>query len=287
MIYILVIAGLAVVSVILLASALRSSDLLPGGSLPFWLDWNFRPIPPIDIPGGSFLLQLIRFLYLTAFIFLPLALIYLLLSKQARKYFFNFILRMIPIFILINLIIRWISSLKQEKTETGAEMGMMPTPENVTVGQIPEFSPQVSERLVTFLTVGISILIVLILFGVGWWLWRRSQRRRASMEQFAEHAQTALNDLQAGGNFRNVIIRCYMDMTRAAEQLRGIRRASAMTPHEFSAFLQADGLPKGPVEQLTGLFENVRYGAEDPTPLQERIAIDSLQSIVEFCRGMR
>jgi hypothetical protein len=61
---------------------------------------------------------------------------------------------------------------------------------------------------------------------------------------------------------------------------RNIQRPSHMTPREFETALAGQGLPRDPVQQLTRLFEDVRYGTRQPGEREERLALDSLAAIV-------
>ena len=60
-----------------------------------------------------------------------------------------------------------------------------------------------------------------------------------------------------------------------------------MTPHEFERILQERGLPRGPVHDLTQLFEQVRYGGYNPGRQEERVAVSSLSAIVTACQRSR
>ena len=58
-----------------------------------------------------------------------------------------------------------------------------------------------------------------------------------------------------------------------------------MTPREFEVYLTQNGMPREPVQQLTRLFELVRYGAVTAAPADEQHAVASLTAIVEACGG--
>jgi hypothetical protein len=74
-------------------------------------------------------------------------------------------------------------------------------------------------------------------------------------------------------------------MSQILSQQRGISRAQTMTPREFELELKGVGLPGGDVEELTRLFESVRYGARAADEQQERQAVACLTAIAEACTG--
>ena len=81
-----------------------------------------------------------------------------------------------------------------------------------------------------------------------------------------------------------VILRCYQHMNLVLQQEAGVERQVYMTPAEFERELIAEGLPRRPVEQITHLFESVRYGNWTPAPSDERAALDSLDKIIYHLR---
>jgi hypothetical protein len=133
-----------------------------------------------------------------------------------------------------------------------------------------------------------SLLIAVLVFLVTWWVLSRKGAAVPTIEpldQLAQSAEEALDALRAGENLRNSVLRCYYEMSRTLAEQRGIQRGEAMTPLEFEAMLLEQGLPTHPVDQLTHLFEAVRYGDKQPGEKEENLAIDSLTAIVQACRG--
>jgi len=100
-------------------------------------------------------------------------------------------------------------------------------------------------------------------------------------------AENAVNALNTGEGLRNVIIRCYLQMTRSLQEEQGIERNYTMTVREFEGWLEIKGFPTVPVHQLSCLFEKVRYGNQPTSYNDEEIAIESLNEIIHFCRSVK
>jgi hypothetical protein len=72
-------------------------------------------------------------------------------------------------------------------------------------------------------------------------------------------------------------------MSDVIAKRQGLQRAHAMTPSEFATRLTRAGLPRDPIETLTGLFESVRYGKRPAGQMEINQAINSLKSILAYC----
>jgi hypothetical protein len=135
-----------------------------------------------------------------------------------------------------------------------------------------------------FLTiiVGFILLLAAIFFIV--WLIQRRPKPAGSINKLAIEAQEALDEIESGADLRNVIMRCYIEMTETVEETRGEKRSQGMTPREFEVRLVNLGIPREPVQQLTKLFENVRYGAREADTESEELAKSSLMAIIQACK---
>ena len=134
--------------------------------------------------------------------------------------------------------------------------------------------------LVWLVWIGLGLMIVVL--GV-WVSQRRTQNRRAGVLVELE-AEYALQALKKGLDFKNVIVQCYQQMSAALQKEQGIELADSMTAREFERLLEAEGLPRDPVHQLTQLFEAARYSLRQFTPADEQKAFDCLSAIVQFSR---
>lgn len=152
-------------------------------------------------------------------------------------------------------------------------------------------TPEVYEYELTPLGTPPRSLTWLVILGgcvlaaiLGFLFFKRRKERASSLERVLKEAEEAVGALQSGENVRNVIVRCYLQMSQALQEERGIERAPAVTPHEFIDLLVAKGVPAEPVRSLTVLFENVRYGDIPVNAGDEQRALDSLKAIIAVCR---
>lgn len=146
------------------------------------------------------------------------------------------------------------------------------------LGLVSAESPTLT--LLLSLAVGGALTILAVLLYRRW----RNQLTPAPLAQLAVDADSAVADIQAGGDLANVVLRCYADMTHTLARWRGISRPGGMTPREFAHALSEVGLPRRSIERLTILFENVRYGAIAPAKRDELEAVSCLSEISDALR---
>ncbi len=130
--------------------------------------------------------------------------------------------------------------------------------------------------------VGIGLLVSSILLGI--WIFVPSSRRERTIDLVGLEAENALQSLKTGLGLKDVIVKCYRQMSLALEKEQGIGRKDSMTTREFEKLLEAAGVPHDPIHQLTQLFEAVRYGNWQPNPMDEQKAIHCLEAIMLFSR---
>ncbi|HSD85419.1 MAG TPA: DUF4129 domain-containing protein, partial [Anaerolineae bacterium] len=146
----------------------------------------------------------------------------------------------------------------------------------------PPGPPLGSPPAILFWLVWIGLGVMLIMLGI-WASNRRTQNLRAGVSLETE-AERAMQALQKGLDFKSVIVQCYRQMSLALQKERGIELEDTMTAREFEQLLDAKGLPRDPVHQLTQLFEAARYSLRQFTPADEQKAFDCLSAIVQFSR---
>ena len=97
------------------------------------------------------------------------------------------------------------------------------------------------------------------------------------------HVECSIEEQQAARDPER--LNCYAEMSQALQAEKGIRRAQAVTTHEFEKELLTKGFPGRPIQQLTRLFEQVRYGHQQLGDEAKQSAKESLREIIDFCRG--
>lgn len=156
---------------------------------------------------------------------------------------------------------------------------------DITVFDVPErvFAniPEETPAWFDSVSMVITLFMFLAVAGVILWAWRRSRDvEKPALEAVSRDAEAALADLRAGANLQDTIMRCYYDMNRSLAQNLGLRRSEGMTPREFEEEMMQEGLPREEVQQLTRLFEKVRYGAQMTDTTDQEEAIACLEAIV-------
>ncbi len=130
--------------------------------------------------------------------------------------------------------------------------------------------------------VGFALLITGVLIVI--WIIRSNSGRKSAIDLVGLEAEKAWQELKIGVGLKDVIIKCYRQMSLALEKEKGIQREKFMTTGEFEILLQAAGVPHDPVHQLTQLFEAARYGDWQPNPADEQKAIYCLEAIIAYSR---
>jgi hypothetical protein len=141
-----------------------------------------------------------------------------------------------------------------------------------------------------------SVLSFIISFGLifmfllsAWLLFRWWRRMRApvpvfdSLTDFAAIARRSLKEISSGREWQGVIQECYLRMSDAVNNKRGIYRSESMTTGEFAVKLEQSGLPSQSVNRLTRLFEAVRYGAHKAVKSDVDEAVACLTDILHAC----
>jgi Domain of unknown function (DUF4129) len=198
-------------------------------------------------------------------------------SKGKLGFFIQIILWVVAIWLLRKQLIQRKLDLTPLDIQSGAE---------TSAGHINQSLPAFANAVPEWFAFLFSLVLILLIGVILWWIYLRKTRPTQTIELLAQEAQNAKETLQAGGDLRNVILRCYYQMAQILYDRRGILRKQAMTPREFERSLVELGLPGEPIEQLTQLFEAVRYGAKDLGNKAEIRAITCLDAIVKAGEGL-
>jgi hypothetical protein len=275
--------GITTVAIVILSAGLSEVDLLPGQS--FFIEGepeaevDFAPLPP-----GHILIALLRAVVSITLLLLPVVVIYAILSPEFRKHVFKRLLSFLVLVAAADLLKRtWPDLFGWEE---GATFSVASVPAEPSLEMTPvRFIADPPAWLVLAISLGVTLLLSALLVGGVWFLRHRTRRSTGPLEQLAHEAEEALELLQAGSDLKDIVMRCYAEMSRTLDRERGIIRQESMTPREFEGRLVEVGLPGGPVHRLTRLFEQVRYGSKVADEREEEQALACLTAIVAACRA--
>ena len=249
--------GIAVVVIIILASGLSKLHFDSGEPLNIFalLFQGFTPMEAGAAPSPSgYGASLGAFVYVF-WALLAFSLIYAIISPEHRKR----LLRSFIIILLLAFLLSRISEIApgEEATSEPMEQGGMFGEADVVVPDPPPFVTDPPSWV--FLVV--NLLLLLLVLGVVWYFWRRLRPKPDTRTLVIQEAETALFDLEAGGDLRDIVLQCYAGMSDVLRENQNIERRKAMTPREFEEHLTKIGMSDEHIKRLTELFEGVRYGA--------------------------
>jgi hypothetical protein len=274
----LILLGITILAILLLSSGLSELQFQSGRSLNI-LDklGELRSDEPISgKPGeGDFPIEAVVLIFFwTSLVF---ALIFAIVSPRYRKLLLRTFITMLFLLFAFSLMRPSQPDTIIEDEEEPAQMDEAVLGQNA--GDSPETPDFVSDPPHWFMMV-VNVVVALLLAAAFWLLWRFMRARDDDTQTLlVQQAEIALSDLTAGGDLKDVIMRCYASMSQVLYQSRNIQRDEAMTPREFEIHLAEIGLQDRHIQRLTRLFESVRYGASSPGELAQREALDCLRAI--------
>lgn len=286
---VLALAILALLSLVLLTNALSTMNFLPsqpigGGSSQREAD------PPVDL--GKLLYAaaeqpLWKHIAFWAVLFMFVVILASLLSPETRKQLIYAFLRTAISALILMYFIKerreFFADFLSKFSDIGQNLEISPLADT---SPAPVFEPP---QEVSWLSFAVTLGIILLGIIAIWWfyrLWtqfREMTGSRNSLNEIAVIARESLNELKTGHNYENAIVECYDRMSEVVARRQGLKRDHTMTPSEFSTRLTRAGLPRDPIETLTGLFEAVRYGRQSAGQTEINQAIHSLTSILAYC----
>ena len=152
--------------------------------------------------------------------------------------------------------------------------------------QLPSLTPPVvTPQWEFWITALVAVVIGVIAIVIFNRYIDRFFQPKTNLQEIADIARSALDDLSKNKESRNVIIRSYTRMNAAVNQYRGIAREEAMTPSEFASHLEKAGLPGDAINGLTRVFEKVRYGGQSVSAEEIKEAKQCLTSILKACEA--
>jgi hypothetical protein len=114
--------------------------------------------------------------------------------------------------------------------------------------------------------------------------WKQAKAASRATGALGHEAESALHALANGQEFSNIIIRCYMRMMEVLRSERSFQRQEQMTVREFQDWLESNGIPPRPIQELSSLFEKARYSKEEIDASDEERGVDCLKKIVQYCQ---
>jgi hypothetical protein len=268
-------------TLVLIAAGLGSFTFQPGKTFS-QPKITIAPSSAVGAGGSSddsMLLTVIRGVLGLALLMLPVSLIFALLTKEGRR-------RLLTNVILAILLLLVAGQIK-ETQKRAQEKPPLEISNGLQAGEksgepLPPLPPKPSDEFVLITSVGLVVvgLSLAVWLGRGL-LFKRQVPTLAKIGAEAERARSALAD---GGAFEDAVLRAYRQMSRIVADARKLKRSQAMTAREFETYLAQAGLPDRPVQVLTRLFEDVRYGGLVPGAPERQAAIDSLSAIAAACR---
>jgi hypothetical protein len=283
----LILFSISLVAILLLVIGLPELQFKPGKSLNL-IEWflselaadntdDFFEVGPVT-PQSDYLPEigdvLLNSLIVVFWLLAIFTIVSLIVSPKFRRDLFRLLAFMIPFVILLPQIAQRMSLQNQGSEEEGA--GQIPFGD-FTAPQPPPFV----QNPPGWLVLGINtIIVVLLIVGIVY-LWRRFQPKPDTKAVVVRESKKALSDLESGLEFRDVVIACYAQMCHGLEQRRKMIRHHAMTPREFEKQLAQAGIASTHIQQLTRMFESVRYGAKQPDKVAEIEAKNCLSSILQ------
>jgi hypothetical protein len=290
--WLLFLLSIAILAIIFLSAGLSESTLQRSQPFPAWilniLGKSGETPPDEEISEGAsrfsadFWDMLIFFTFVG---FLTLWIIIFILRPEARKPMLIRMVSYVALFLIISFVYR---KLDLSKLANQNEAGYVPfTPPRVLT-QEPPITPTLVTDPPQWLVVTVTLVLIILMLGVIWFLWQRRPQRsslKGPKELLALEARRAIENLHAGSDLKDTVLRCYQEMSQVLQEQRNIQRQKAMTPREFEKHLAEIGLRDEHIRRLTRLFEGVRYGDDVSSERNKREAMDCLRAIVRVYGG--
>lgn len=275
--------GVLLLGIAWLAAGLPGMHLQPGQ--PFRLPDAEQEA--VEALGGMTGVQrgfiILRGLLAAAFIIYPIYIIVSLLTKQGRQRLINDMIRLAVIGLLLYLLHKRGADIFQNMGPAAnlSVLGIATPGADVPLAVFDAAPPN---WIPTALLAGGAALLAILIGSIAWWWFMPDHRQRAEptdlRQRLSDEAGQAVQAIQSGEEFQDVVLRAYYRMERILAEQQGLERPQGMTPSEFAESLGRQGFPKGAVGDLTHLFEAVRYGGKQLAPDAQQRAVNALNAIV-------
>lgn len=275
----LLILGSILILMAILAASLPQLEFKPGMPLPR-LEEGEVVVPVIESEPLA-ALSLNQFMSMLLGLLLTISLLYMVvkvLRGTSWKEVFSILRIMLVIFLGLFFILVILLMMPRESGTQEMEM-VLPTPKPIVtapLGPVPPLLLWIVGLGLLFLGILIAVLII-----------RSSSKTPSTIDLLGFEAEKAWQDLRLGQNLKDVIIKCYWQMSLVLEKEQGVERKDFMTTGEFEQYLRSVGVPQDPIHRLTRLFETARYGRWQPNTTDEQDAIHSLEAILTYCQSVK
>ncbi len=275
----ILITAVLLFGLLLLAASLSNVELSPGQTYNLSSLLGDRGTPAVSTSGsGSDVAGrpsvFIKILFWAGVV---VAIIYAFVSPQYRQRVLGAVIA-IAIFLLLRTVIGQRLAKLQKMTVGEASVGgdLSSTP---SLPEPPAFVTNPPDWIIWVVAGAVAFLLVML----GIYVWRLGRQKKVEPDRqflFVQEAAQALQELDAGGNLKDVVLRCYLQMEGVMRQSQNMQRQQSMTPREFEEHLVKAGFSDDHIGRLVRLFEEVRYGERPSDVRAEREARDCLTAIV-------
>jgi hypothetical protein len=265
---------LALISLVLLSGALSNLELHAGQPFP-GADPNHtsqRAVAQLQTYSFTALPGILGLILSLLIIYVLVSLTAVISLKWLLPWLLKFILGLTVLFVFL-IILCYLNI-----GSTGASEWILDIVPSTSSGISTSPLGQPPKEFIWFAGISFALACGLLILKI----FRKQLQPSHSEDLLLQQAKNAMQALQSGDDFKNVIIHCYLQMTNTLKEERGIERSHEMTAREFQDWLEFKGLPHIPVQNLTNLFEKVRYGQQHLGENDQKIALDSLREIIQF-----
>lgn len=271
--------GALLLSLSLLMVGMEHMTFKEGDFLRFFSwDFSFFEMGTMGAQGPVPTLSDTFFLIILAFLVVALVLFPFYWKRVLRA-----ALSVIAFFLIIELLAK--TSFRGLFSQLGSDSDE-PADPNLLANMVDQIRIEPSDSVVFLIS---SFMVFGVMAG-AYAMWRTQLRLKPEEETLPvkklEHqAQAALDQIYSGKNVKNTIVRCYEEMSDILAQSQNITRNHVMTPREFEQALLKYDLPQEPIQALTRLFEQVRYGQKETGLEEEEQCTECLSAVIQACRS--
>ena len=203
------------------------------------------------------------------------------LRRQLLQYLFMLIAFILPLTLGILFFGQLFSSWFQRHS-SGEVSPPVPVIPQSLLANPPTWSLALAAGAISVVVLGLGAFL-----AIRWFAFREVVEQRnseladleAEQQAIAEQAAETASRIRRGKPLQGEVIRCYQEMDRLLSKRRNIK-PTYLTAREFADSLTTLGIQTEHIQQLTDLFELVRYGDRDDQSMASKAlaCLDKLQS---------